>query len=136
MKREIKFEYGFESINGIIKKRYYLHEIPDIQKKCDVFNILPLIYVRQFTGSKDKNDKEIYEGDIVRILYTDWMSKSESDERTMQQYLIDISNIGVIEFNEDRFSVKIENKYNSIFPGRYGYIEVIGNIFENPELLK
>ena len=95
----------------------------------------------QFTGLLDKNGKEIYEGDIVRILYTDWVSKSESDERTLQQYLIDIATIGVIEFNKDRFCVKIKSKkysdfyYSSIFAGQHGYIEVIGNIHENAGLL-
>lgn len=97
--------------------------------------------VMQFTGLYDKNKKPIYEGDIVRILYTDWASKSQSDERTLQQYLIDIATIGVIEFNEDRFCVKTESKkysdfnYSSIFAGPHGYIEVIGNIYENAELL-
>lgn len=68
MKREIKFEYGFNSVNGIVKKQYYLHEIPNIKEKCDVWNVLPIAYVRQFTGLKDKNGKEIYEGDVISFL--------------------------------------------------------------------
>ena len=63
MKREIKFEYGFESVNGTVKKVYHLHEIPNIQQKCDVWNVLPIKYVRQFVGHKDKNGVEIFEGD-------------------------------------------------------------------------
>ena len=65
--RKIKFEYGFQSVNGIIKKVYNLSEIPSISTKCDVWNILPIIYVRQWTGLEDKNGKDIYEGDKYRI---------------------------------------------------------------------
>ena len=63
MNREIKFEYGFISVNGLVKKVYHLHEIPNIQQKCDVWNVLPIKYVRQFVGHKDKNGVEIFEGD-------------------------------------------------------------------------
>ena len=97
--------------------------------------------VVQFTGLKDKNGKEIYESDIVRFLYTDWSSKSDSDHRTLEQYLIDISHVGQVVFNDNSWEVKKHSiKYNdfvfsSINHGKYGFIEVIGNIYENPELL-
>jgi len=135
-------------MTGQIKFRAYQDNqmlISPIHSNYGLQRFFGLLYedakIMQFTGLKDKNSKEIYEGDIVRILYTDWASKSQSDERTLEQYLIDIASIGVIEFNEDRFSVKTKSKkyndfdYSSIFAGRHGYIEVIGNIYQDARLL-
>lgn len=64
MNREILFEYGFKSVNGIVKKQYGLHDISNIKEKCDVWYELPLVYVRQYTGKEDRNGVKIFEGDI------------------------------------------------------------------------
>lgn len=140
--REIIFEYGFHSINGIVKKQYHLNEVPYIREKCDVWNKLPVAFIRQFTGLTDKNGTKIFEGDVVRILYTDWASKPNNDPRTLEQYLIDISKIGVVEFNDNAWEIKFwsdkykEYYHSTIKHGIHGRIDVIGNIHDNPELLK
>lgn len=69
----------------------------------------------QYTGLKDKNDKEIYEGDIVR------------DSRSNDIYIIEWGKYGFIQKEYDEPDTLLE------YPE---YCEVIGNIYENPELLK
>lgn len=118
--RKIKFEYGFESKNGIIKKVYSLFEIPFIAEKCDVWNVLPIVYVRAFTGLHDKNGKEIYEGDIIQNVANDGRRLSIFQIRWQQ------SSCGFVKDREDGHTFTLEISK---------YFEVIGNIHQNPELL-
>lgn len=72
--------------------------------------------VMQFTGLKDKNGKEIYEGDIVEV---DW-----NDARYSKH------NVEVI-WNEINLCWEIAG---GCLTTDNNHFEVIGNIFENPEL--
>lgn len=133
--REIKFRCWDKDFNEYSSYHLNRTTVNNI-KECERF------VFEQFTGLKDKLRNEIYEGDIVRILYTDWGSKPESDPRTLDKYLEDIASIGIVEFNNSSWEVFFKSEkdeyfdeYSSIYPGKYGYIEVIGNIHEHKHLI-
>jgi uncharacterized phage protein (TIGR01671 family) len=125
MNREIKFRgkmvdngewaYGYFTV---IKGTYYISEdVPD-----GVYfdhSVIPET-VGQFTGLHDKNGKEIYEGDIVQ---TDDYSKGAFFGINQPVKHI------VIEYEElsTGMGFRILHKDSA---------QVIGNIYENPELIK
>ena len=83
----------------------------------------------QFTGLTDKNGKEIYEGDILN-----WTGKRSKDTSEFAyRYIITFEN-GIFGYRLGNAQVnKIEPLQGLIELETY---EVIGNIYENPELLK
>ena len=67
-----------------------------------------------FIGIKDKNNREIYEGDIVRY----------DDKYT-----------AVVEWKDRCIHFKFIDGMRHVSSKTYPVIEVVGNIYENPELI-
>ena len=113
--REIKFRVWKKNTNEMfydVQNDYYFETFINSKR----FELM------QYTGLKDKNGKEIYEGDILK--FTDCLDE-------FMPFTKKISD--VYWFNEySRFAMRnTEMNLSYLLES-----EVIGNIHENPELLK
>lgn len=147
--REIKFRVrnesnkkiiGFEFFNTCLNNGYYYIDIRNpvddgeggISHVCKTeFSEVPMLKPdhpidsllrEQYTGSKDVNGVEMYEGDIV---------------------CDDLLGICQVKFDDIHAAFKLVHKNGSTakwfvdyLPNEFKYLKVIGDIHENPELLE
>jgi hypothetical protein len=101
--REIKFRFWSKLLDQFV--------LPDDKILAGCFKDDKMV-VMQYTGLKDKNGKEIFEGDIVTDI--------KGDKR-------------VVEYIDNGFWCSYPNG-DHYFPAD-GHREIIGDIYQNPELL-
>jgi len=130
MNREIKFRFYHKGLNKFIDFEPKWYE-GKISYNSDV------IQCQQFTGLKDKNDKEIYEGDILNeIHYEDWGDESGFSYLGVVRHKTYSSCDAGHQFSG--FVTYPNLNENKDYAGNQirEDCEIVGNIFENPELLK
>ena len=134
MNREIKFRVWDEKYNQWDTSPLTIHPAESVLKQGRV--------IQQFTGLKDKNGKEIYDGDIVSFEYTvgdfAW-EYMDDDERNVNKEMMGkpyICNVVWCEWNCGFMMVDgNDESTHTQFPMFYANTgKVIGNIFENPIL--
>ena len=121
--REIKFSYVYQHADTgrILIKEFDIHEIElELMGECFIEGYT-LIARRQYTGLFDKNGVEIYENDIVKCpLGVGYIDYTESYFRIFRPFV---------------FSTNLCNETNSNDLDAKNKVEVIGNIYQNKELL-
>lgn len=104
--------------------------------------------VMQYTGLHDKNGKEIYEGDIVKFDDEVWSSSYTSCGTEYDS--CEVVNYGVVGFdeetlrydfvkykyNENQVEADLHENHDLEFADFIQEHEIIGNIYENPEVLE
>lgn len=115
--REIKFRFWRDDRMQQAHTMYATEGTNDFQGSGEV--------MMQFTGLHDKNGKEIYEGDILQL----WPEETKDQLKA------------IVIFEDGAFQYQYITKPQS--PDKYRFEhhkmnchEVIGNIYENPNLLK
>ena len=133
--REIKFRAWLEGTHGNLTFENPIMDYDvtlnpegfwcDVEGGWDIHGVYYTIPIMQFTGMKDRNGKEIYDGDVIDVDCSGVGGAFQDGRYVVKFFLPDCA-----------FCLEQIDGQNAIsFNECYDY-EVVGNVYENPELLK
>ena len=135
--RPIKFRCWDPNCRKIPPGKMFYEEDTPLPLMFDLLKKDESLVLMQFTGLLDKNGKEIYEGDVLRYNYI----VGDDEEDAFRNVLVKFGEHDVEGFHRNigfcledlraDFNLQIEDSWPASV-----YIEVIGNIYENKNLLK
>lgn len=132
--REIKFRAWDKELNRMcdVIQLGVRDIIVNSIEEDEISGFLPIdrFEIMQYTGLKDKNGTEIYEGDIIRTHENRIQKVIWNNNGFKLEYKFKRSYLGE-SYWEIRKDIELSETHNK----RWG-IEVIGNIYENPEFLE
>ena len=137
------FEWVYGSLVGDGDKLYSVEEVETSNEYGDgtdlyatVWSEVSLKSVGEFTGLTDKNGKEIYEGDIVKTHNQNNVIKYEYGSFMLVGLHKDKYKRNYSRLYDYLIDSTISNMTGSRFDGVTTTLEVIGNIYSNPELIQ
>jgi len=140
--REIKFR-AWDTIKKVMIQPSEIHWLEfnkDIWLYDDreiTFGDTSHLELMQFIGLNDKDEAELYEGDIVKGEYSEEHLCYDDEKEDKWEYE-SISFRGEIVWDNQESAFMIKRPFGSetLNMKNKKYIEKIGNIYENPELLE
>lgn len=98
-----------------------------IEEKKDWLHFDDYDSIMQSTGLKDKNGKEIFEGDVISTYIDNLVIQRDN----LLGFYVEVGE------KRNHFAETVDIEYLDLFAKDFGVaVEIIGNIYENPELLE
>ena len=110
---------------------FFANELEELELNDSIMNDNIPVYpdeikLMQSAGLHDKNGKEIFEGDVVRM-------RNPRDRRQIGMFqVVRVANSPMLGLLDKKLTTEIFNLYEHM----RNYYEIVGNIHENPELFE
>ena len=119
--RSIKFRVWDTTLDEMLDMKEIQQSGMNLFVLCEGVKIMKLM---QYTGLKDKNGKEIYEGDVISVINDTFQAEVIYEAPSFKLK------------SRDDFHVKRNAENKTIAWNAHIIYEVVGNIYEHPHLLE